>query len=61
MFEAPTAFPFGLFLSHHYLGPGMGGTERIAAFRLLMWTLAFGARGLFPYPVADGLTAHLRS
>lgn len=37
----------GLFLSHHYLGLGMGGMERVAAFPLLLWTLAVGARGLF--------------
>ncbi|MEU9989044.1 DUF998 domain-containing protein [Streptomyces sp. NPDC048045] len=38
----------GLFLSHHYLGLGMGAMERVAAFPLLLWTLAVGARGLFP-------------
>ncbi|MFJ9030480.1 DUF998 domain-containing protein [Streptomyces sp. NPDC102274] len=36
----------GLFLSHHYLGLGMGGMERVAAFPLLMWTLAVGVHGL---------------
>ncbi|MER5549934.1 DUF998 domain-containing protein [Streptomyces sp. NPDC002589] len=43
-----TAFTaLGLFFSHHYLELGMGGMERVAAFPLLMWTLAAGARGLF--------------
>lgn len=37
---------FGLFLSHHYLGLGMGGMERVAAFPLLLWALAVGVRGL---------------
>ncbi|MBL1118526.1 DUF998 domain-containing protein [Streptomyces sp. 110] len=37
----------GLFLSHHYLGLGMGGMERVAAFPLLTWVLAGGALGLF--------------
>ncbi|WP_328923352.1 DUF998 domain-containing protein [Streptomyces sp. NBC_00190] len=37
---------FGLFLSHHYLGLGMGGMERVAAFPLLFWVLAVGVRGL---------------
>ncbi|WP_408052351.1 DUF998 domain-containing protein [Streptomyces sp. HO565] len=37
---------FGLFLSHHYLGLGMGGMERVAAFPLLFWALAVGVRGL---------------
>jgi len=37
---ATTAFV--LFLSHHYLGLGMGGMERIAAFPLLIWALAAG-------------------
>ncbi|PSJ30583.1 DUF998 domain-containing protein [Streptosporangium nondiastaticum] len=37
----------GLFLSRHYLGLGMGGMERVAAFPVLLWTLAAGARGLF--------------
>ncbi|MFJ6699349.1 DUF998 domain-containing protein [Streptomyces sp. NPDC091272] len=36
---------FGLFLSHHYLGLGMGGMERVAALPLLLWALAVGARG----------------
>ncbi|MGV4983345.1 DUF998 domain-containing protein [Streptomyces sp. NRAIS4] len=38
---------FGLFLSHRYLGLGMGGMERVAAFPLLVWALAAGVRGLF--------------
>ncbi|MFE0652533.1 DUF998 domain-containing protein [Streptomyces sp. NPDC059534] len=37
----------GLFLSRHYLGLGMGGMERIAAFPLLLWALAVGAHGVF--------------
>lgn len=37
---------FGLFLSHHYLGLGMGGMERVAAFPLLVWALAVGVLGL---------------
>ncbi|WP_424886979.1 DUF998 domain-containing protein [Streptomyces sp. XH2] len=37
---------FGLFLSRHYLGLGMGGMERVAALPVLLWTLAAGARGL---------------
>ncbi|MFF4044928.1 DUF998 domain-containing protein [Streptomyces sp. NPDC001816] len=37
---------FGLFLSRHYLGLGMGGMERVAAFPLLVWAVALGARGL---------------
>lgn len=37
---------FGLFLSHHYLGLGMGGMERVAAFPILAWTLAVGILGL---------------
>ncbi|MBP8539898.1 DUF998 domain-containing protein [Streptomyces sp. MK37H] len=46
---------FGLLLSHHYLGLGMGGMERVAAFPLLMWTLAVGARGLFPQAARDAI------
>lgn len=38
---------FGLFLSHRYLGLGMGGMERVAAFPLLVWALSIGVRGLF--------------
>ncbi len=38
---------FGLFLSRHYLGLGMGGMERVAAFPLLAWALVVGSRGLF--------------
>ncbi|MEV4926557.1 DUF998 domain-containing protein [Streptomyces roseoverticillatus] len=45
---------FGLFLSRHYLGLGMGGMERVAALPVLLWTLAAGARGLF------GQAAHRR-
>ncbi|MFF7357006.1 DUF998 domain-containing protein [Streptomyces filipinensis] len=41
---------FGLFLSHHYLGLGMGGMERVAAFPLLAWALVVGARGMFRRP-----------
>ncbi|MFB7756788.1 DUF998 domain-containing protein [Streptomyces sp. NPDC056121] len=37
---------FGLFLSHHYLGLGMGGMERVAAFPLLFWALAVGVRAV---------------
>lgn len=37
---------FGLFLSHHYLGLGMRGMERVAAFPLPVWAAALGARGL---------------
>ncbi|MFD0034160.1 DUF998 domain-containing protein [Streptomyces sp. NPDC127172] len=37
---------FGLFFSHHYLGLGMGGMERVAAFPLLFWALAVGVRGV---------------
>ncbi|MFD7961721.1 DUF998 domain-containing protein [Streptomyces zaomyceticus] len=36
----------GLFLSHHYLGIGMGGMERVAAFPLLFWVLAVGGHGV---------------
>ncbi|MEU6765107.1 DUF998 domain-containing protein [Streptomyces sp. NPDC046853] len=36
----------GLFLSRHYLGLGMGGMERVAAFPLLVWALAAGVLGL---------------
>ncbi|ATZ22367.1 hypothetical protein SLAV_02215 [Streptomyces lavendulae subsp. lavendulae] len=43
---------FGLFLSHHYLGLGMGGMERVAAFPLLLWVLAVGVRGLIRRPPA---------
>ncbi|WP_051789546.1 DUF998 domain-containing protein [Streptomyces sp. NRRL S-1022] len=38
---------FGLFISRHYLGLGMGGMERVAALPLLFWALAAGVRGLF--------------
>ncbi|MFJ7206166.1 DUF998 domain-containing protein [Streptomyces sp. NPDC098789] len=41
----------GLFLSHRYLGLGMGGMERVAAFPLLLWALAVGARGLVRHQV----------
>lgn len=37
----------GLFLSHRYLGLGMGGMERVAAFPLLVWALSAGVRGLY--------------
>ncbi|MGW5861633.1 DUF998 domain-containing protein [Streptomyces sp. NPDC055239] len=36
----------GLFLSRHYLGLGMGGMERVAAFPLLVWALGVGILGL---------------
>ncbi|GAA3507423.1 DUF998 domain-containing protein [Streptomyces showdoensis] len=36
---------FGLFLSRHYLGLGMGGMERVAAFPLLLWAAAVGVLG----------------
>ncbi|MFF3392425.1 DUF998 domain-containing protein [Streptomyces sp. NPDC002669] len=36
----------GLFLSHRYLGLGMGGMERVAAFPLLVWALGAGVFGL---------------
>ncbi|MFE7618321.1 DUF998 domain-containing protein [Streptomyces sp. NPDC057496] len=36
----------GLFLSHRYLGLGMGGMERVAAFPLLVWALGAGVLGL---------------
>lgn len=39
---------FGLFLSHHYLGLGMGGMERVAALPLLFWAPAVAAPGLVP-------------
>ncbi|MGW1006956.1 DUF998 domain-containing protein [Streptomyces sp. NPDC002520] len=38
---------FGLFLSHRYLGLGMGGMERVAVFPLLAWALSAGVGGLF--------------
>ncbi len=38
---------FGLFLSGHYLGLGMGGMERVAAFPALVWALVVGLRGQF--------------
>ncbi|WP_329203318.1 MULTISPECIES: hypothetical protein [unclassified Streptomyces] len=37
---------FGLFLSDHYLGLGMGGMERAAVLPLLLWALTVGVRGL---------------
>ncbi|MGN5377387.1 hypothetical protein BIV25_20440 [Streptomyces sp. MUSC 14] len=43
---AAALMSFGLFLSHRYLGLGMGGMERAAAFPLLVWTLLIGVRGL---------------
>ncbi|MFF0432231.1 DUF998 domain-containing protein [Streptomyces sp. NPDC004327] len=39
-----------LFLSHHYLGLGMGGMERVAALPVLLWALVAGAYGLRPGP-----------
>ncbi|MFF0423440.1 DUF998 domain-containing protein [Streptomyces sp. NPDC004520] len=47
---------FGLFLSRHYLGLGMGGMERVAALPVLLWALAAGAYGLGRRP-ARGLTS----
>ncbi|MEU1711014.1 DUF998 domain-containing protein [Streptomyces sp. NPDC005706] len=41
---------FGLFLSHRYLGLGMGGMERVAAFPLLVWALAAAVCGLSTRP-----------
>lgn len=46
LFGALAVTAFGLFLSRHYLGLGMGGMERVAAFPLLVWAAALGARGL---------------
>ncbi|MGW8702895.1 DUF998 domain-containing protein [Streptomyces eurythermus] len=37
---------FGLFVSGHYLGLGMGGMERVAAFPLLVWVSVAGAYAL---------------
>ncbi|EST29980.1 DUF998 domain-containing protein [Streptomyces roseochromogenus] len=45
---------FVLFLSHRWLGLGMGGMERVAVFPLLVWALSAGVRGLFVRP--DGAT-----
>ncbi|GHF55094.1 hypothetical protein GCM10010218_40590 [Streptomyces mashuensis] len=50
---------FGFFLSHHYPGLGMGGMERVAAFPLLIGTLAVGAHGLLRRE-ADGPVARTR-
>ncbi|MEV7566270.1 DUF998 domain-containing protein [Streptomyces tanashiensis] len=36
----------GLFLPRHYLGLGMGGMERVAAFPLLFWALTVGVHGV---------------
>ncbi|MFH8836373.1 DUF998 domain-containing protein [Streptomyces sp. NPDC017868] len=47
---------FGLFLSRHYLGLGMGGMERVAALPVLLWALAAGAYGLGRRP-ARALTS----
>ncbi|MFE5710667.1 DUF998 domain-containing protein [Streptomyces sp. NPDC056501] len=47
----------GLFLSRHYLGLGMGGMERVAAFPLLLWALAAGALGLVRRPGGAGVSA----
>ncbi|WP_406503393.1 DUF998 domain-containing protein [Streptomyces sp. NBC_00212] len=52
---------FGLFSSHHYLGLGMGGMERVAVFPLLMWTLAAGALGLFRQATAHTVPRRRRS
>lgn len=41
---------FGLFLSHHYLGLGMGGMERVAVLPLLFWALVVGVCGLIRPP-----------
>lgn len=49
---------FGLFLSHHYLGLGMGGMERVAAFPLLLWAMAVGVLGLIRQtPMPDAMVA----
>ncbi|SDC02486.1 DUF998 domain-containing protein [Streptomyces prasinopilosus] len=51
---------FGLFLSGHYLGLGMGGMERVAAYPLLCWVAALGLWGVAlragraRAPVAEG-------
>lgn len=37
----------GLFLSERYLGLGMGGMERVAAFPILVWALVIGALAIF--------------
>ncbi|MFF0221614.1 DUF998 domain-containing protein [Streptomyces sp. NPDC004629] len=39
-----------LFLFGNYLGLGMGGMERVAAFPILVWTLTAGALGLLRKP-----------
>ncbi|MFE5908103.1 DUF998 domain-containing protein [Streptomyces wedmorensis] len=39
-----------LFLSHTYLGLGMGGMERVAAFPLLLWSLAVATHGVIARP-----------
>lgn len=40
----------GLFLSRHYLGLGMGGMERVAAFPVLVWACGVGGWGLVRPP-----------
>lgn len=37
----------GLFLSEQYLGLGMGGMERVAAFPILVWALVIGTFAVF--------------
>ncbi|MFE7599348.1 DUF998 domain-containing protein [Streptomyces sp. NPDC057494] len=44
----------GLFLSHQYLGLGMGGMERLAALPLLLWALAVGVLGVRAGAAASG-------
>ncbi|MCZ1013086.1 DUF998 domain-containing protein [Streptomyces noursei] len=41
---------FGLFLTDHYLGLGMGGMERVAVFPFLVWALTVGVHGLVRRP-----------
>lgn len=33
---------FGLFVTHHYLGLGIGGMERLTAYPQTMWLIVFG-------------------
>ncbi|MEU3401448.1 DUF998 domain-containing protein [Streptomyces filamentosus] len=50
----------GLFLSRHYLGLGMGGMERAAAFPLLLWALTAGVPGLVGRPAGPASPRRLR-
>jgi hypothetical membrane protein len=36
-----------LFLSHHYLGLGAGGMERLTAYPQTLWLIIFGTHGYF--------------